>query len=361
MTPIYNFNAGPAILPREVLEEVQSELLDYRGTGLSIMEMSHRQKEYEAINAEAEQLVKELLKVPAGYRVLFLQGGASLQFAMAPMNFLPPDRTADYILTGVWSDKAIEEANKIGRTYVAASTKDEKYRRVPGQDEIRLSDDPVYVHLTSNNTIFGTQWRTLPSFDDVPLVADMSSDIMSRPIDVRPFGLIYAGVQKNMGPAGATMVLLREEWLGKAPDSVPTILRYDTHAKNNSLYNTPAVFAVYVSSLVLRWLRNQGGLVAIGRRNEAKAALIYDAIDASEGFYRGHAEPGSRSLMNVTFRLPSEDLEKAFIGAATRQGFVGLAGHRSVGGIRASIYNAMGIDGCTALAEFMREFVRTNG
>ncbi len=361
MAHIYNFNPGPAMLPRPVLEEVQRDLLDYKGRGLSVMEMSHRSREYMAINAEAAALVKELLGVPEGYHVLFLQGGASTQFAMAPLNFLPPGATADYIITGAWSEKAFEEAGKVGKPHVAATTKSENYRRIPSLGEINLSPDPVYVHFTSNNTIFGTQWGALPTFGDRTLVADMSSDFMSRPVDVAPYGLIYAGAQKNIGPAGVTIVIIRDEWLGKAPPTLPAMLRYDIHAKNDSLYNTPNTFGIYVTSLVLRWLRDQGGLEAVARRNEEKAQVIYDAIDASDGFYRGHAEPRSRSLMNITYRLPSEELEKAFVREAAEQGFIGLAGHRSVGGIRASTYNAMTHEGCQALAEFMQEFLRTHG
>ena len=361
MSQTINFNAGPAMLPRSVLEEVQQELLDYHGRGLSVMEMSHRSKEFMAINAETEQLFKELLAIPAGYRVLFLQGGASTQFAMVPLNFLPAGATADFIVTGSWSEKALEEASKIGQTHVAATTEGTGYRRVPQRDEIQLSADPIYVHITSNETIAGTQWRTLPTFGGQTLVADMSSDILSRPFDVAPYGLIYAGAQKNLGPSGLTVVIVREEWLKQVPASLPSMFRYDIHAKNDSLYNTPPTFAVYITSLVLRWLRDMGGLPEIARRNEAKAAAIYDAIDASDGFYRGHAEPESRSLMNVTFRLPAEELEKAFLRGAAEQGFIGLAGHRSVGGIRASIYNAVPLEGAAALAGYMREFLRTNG
>jgi phosphoserine aminotransferase len=361
MHQVYNFNAGPAILPRPVLEQVQQELLDYAGRGISIMEMSHRAKEFTAIVAEAEALIKELLAIPAGYRVLFVQGGASTQFSMVPMNFLATGTTADYILTGAWSEKALEEAVKIGQTHTAASTKAEEYRRIPRPEEISLSDAPVYAHLTSNNTIYGTQWRTLPALGDVPLVADMSSDILSRPVDVAPYGLIYAGAQKNLGPSGITVVIIREEWLSRVPKNLPTMLRYDIHAKNNSLYNTPPTFAIYVTLLVLRWIKQLGGLDEIAQRNEAKAALIYDAIDTSDGFYRGHALPDSRSLMNITFRLPSEEQEKSFARAATEQGFIGLEGHRSVGGIRASTYNAMPREGCQALVDFMREFQRTQG
>jgi len=361
MSQVYNFNAGPAILPRPVLEHIQHELLDYEGRGLSIMEMSHRSKEFMALVAEAEALIKELLAVPSGYRVLFLQGGASTQFAMVPMNFLSSERTADYLVTGVWSEKALEGANLFGKTHIAASTKAEQYRRVPRLADVKLSDNPVYVHLTSNNTIYGTQWRTLPMFGDHPLAADMSSDILSRPFDVAPYGLIYAGAQKNLGPAGVTIVIIREEWLARVPKTVPSMLRYDIHAKNDSLYNTPPVFPIYVTCLVLRWLQELGGAEEIALRNETKAATIYHVIDESDGFYRGHAERDSRSLMNITFRLPTEEQEKTFASQAKAQGIVGLEGHRSVGGIRASTYNAMPLEGCAALAEYMREFQRTQG
>jgi phosphoserine aminotransferase len=344
-----------------VLEEVQRELLSYGGRGISVMEMSHRSKEFMAIAAEAEALVKELLGITGGYRVLFLQGGASTQFAMVPMNYLRAGTTADYILTGAWSEKALEEAKKLGTTHVAASTQAGGYRRVPTPDEIQLSADPVYVHITSNNTIYGTQWQTLPTFGDLPIVADMSSDLLSRPVDMTPYGLIYGGAQKNVGPAGATVVIVREDWLKPVPASIPTMLRYDIQAKNDSLYNTPPTFAIYVTSLVLRWLRDNGGLAEIARRNVAKAQELYSVIDADEEFFRGHAEPGSRSLMNVTFRLPTEELEKSFLQGAREQGFVGLEGHRSVGGIRASIYNALPLTSVQALSSYMREFMRTHG
>jgi len=361
MSQVYNFNAGPAILPRPVLEHIRHELLDYEGRGLSIMEMSHRSKEFMALVAEAEALIKELLAVPSGYRVLFLQGGASTQFAMVPMNFLPSERTADYLLTGVWSEKALEEAKTFGKTHIAGSTKEDQYRRVLRPEEVQLSDNPAYVHLTSNNTIYGTQWRALPTFGEHPLVADMSSDILSRPFDVAPYALIYAGAQKNLGPAGVTIVIIREEWIARVPKTVPSMLRYDIHAKNDSLYNTPPVFPIYATCLVLRWLQELGGAEEIALRNETKAATIYNVIDESDGFYRGHAERDSRSLMNITFRLPTEQLEKAFASQAKAQGFVGLEGHRSVGGLRASTYNAMPLEGCVALADFMREFQRTQG
>ena len=362
MSEIYNFNAGPAILPRPVLEQAQQELLDYQGRGMSIMEMSHRSKEYEAINGNAEAGFKRLLGLEGdAYRVLFLQGGASTQFAMVPLNFLPAGAVADYLVTGAWAEKALEEAGKLGQARAAASTSEGGYRRMPSQGEIRLSESPAYIHITSNETIQGTQWHAWPDVGDRPLVADMSSDILSRPLDAGRFALIYAGAQKNLGPAGVTVVLVRQDWLGSAAKRVPAMLSYATHAKNSSLYNTPPVFAVYMLGLVLEWIEECGGLAAMGERNRHKAATVYAAIDGSGGFYRGHAEVDSRSLMNVTFRLPSEDLEKQFAAAAAAAGMVGLAGHRSVGGIRASIYNAMSQAGCAALAEFMGEFARANG
>jgi phosphoserine aminotransferase len=359
-TTVYNFNAGPAILPRPVLEQVQAELLDYEGTGISILEASHRSREYEEINAQAQDRLKRLLGVGDDYAVMFLGGGASQQFAMVPLNFLHPGQTADYIVTGTWTEKALEEARRIGQAHVAASTREGGYRRIPRQEEIGLSPDPAYVHICSNETIWGTQWHSWPEVGNAPLVADMSSDILSRPLDARRFTLIYAGAQKNLGPAGVTVVVARTDWLQSAPESVPAILRYGTHAKSRSLYNTPPVFAVYVLSLVLGWIEGLG-LETLSARNERKARTIYGAVDASSGFYTGHAEPDSRSLMNATFRLPNEELDKAFAREARAEGFVGLAGHRSVGGIRVSMYNAMDPEGCDALAAFMQEFARKHG
>jgi phosphoserine aminotransferase len=361
MPPVLNFNAGPAMLPPPVLEQVQAELRDYHGRGMSIMEMSHRSKDFEAVNADAEATFKRLLGVGDGYRVLFLQGGASTQFAMVPLNFLAPGATADYLLTGAWAEKAHDEAAALGQVRAAASTKAGGYRRVPLLEEIQLSTRPAYVHLTSNETIQGIQWHVFPDVGDRPLVADMSSDILSRPIDAGRFALIYAGAQKNLGPSGVTAVLLREAWLTAANKNVPTMLRYSTHVKNNSLYNTPPSFGVYVLGLVLQWVEKLGGLTAMARRNEEKARLVYDAIDGSGGFYRGHAEPGSRSLMNVTFRLPDEAREKQFLAEAQAAGMVGLAGHRSVGGVRASLYNAVPVEACQVLAAFLRDFAKKNG
>lgn len=361
MNRIYNFSAGPATLPLEVLQEAQSELLNYQNTGMSIMEISHRSKPYEVINAEAEANMKELLGLGDDYRVLFLQGGASTQFAMVPMNFLTPDRTADYILTGQWAEKAAKEAKLFGKVHIAATTAAENFKSIPAPEEIHLSEQPAYVHLTSNNTIHGTQWQNFPTFGDIPLVADMSSDILCRPFDASKFSLIYAGAQKNLGPSGVTVVILRKELAENSPKTIPTMLRYDTHAANDSLYNTPPAFSVYILNLVLRWVKAQGGLVAMEQHNTTKAKVIYDAIDNSGGFYRGHAAANSRSLMNITFRLPSEELEKQFAAESTKAGLDGLKGHRSVGGLRASIYNAMSLAGCQALADFMAEFQKKNG
>jgi len=361
MNKVYNFNAGPAILPQPVLEQAQQELRDYHGRRMSILEMSHRSKEYEAVNSQAEAAFKRLLGLGDEYRVLFLQGGASMQFAMLPLNFLPAGATADYLVNGAWGEKAFEEGAKLGQARVAASTSADSYSRVPTVDEIALSESPAYVHITSNETIQGVQWQAWPEVGDRPLVADMSSDILSRPLDAHKFALIYAGAQKNLGPAGVTVVIVRQSWLESAGKTAPTMLRYTTHVKNNSLYNTPPVFAVYMLNLVLEWIEETGGLEQIARRNDFKAKTLYNAIDGSGGFYRGHAAPASRSQMNVTFRLPSEELEKRFVSEATAAGMVGLAGHRSVGGIRASIYNAMTQEGAGALASLMGEFARKNG
>ncbi len=361
MSKISNFNAGPAILPAPVLEQVQAELRDYQGRGMSIMEMSHRSKEFETVNAHAEATFKRLLGVDDAYRVLFLQGGASTQFAMVPMNFLPPGKAVDFLVTGSWAEKAFEEAAAMGQAHSAASTKGDNYRRVPRTDEIHFSKDAAYVHITSNETIHGIQWPTFPDVGGRPLVGDMSSDIMSRPIDANKFSLIYAGAQKNLGPSGVTAVLLRESWLSQANKNVPTMLRYGTHVKNNSLYNTPPAFGVYVLDLVLQWIEKLGGLKAMAERNAQKAGIVYAAIDQSGGFFRGHALPESRSLMNVTFRLASEELEKKFLAEAQSAGMIGLAGHRSVGGIRASLYNALEPDACRTLASFMGDFAVRNG
>lgn len=358
---VFNFNPGPSTLPLEVLEQAQRELLNYQSTGMSILEISHRSKPYEAIHHEAESAIKEMLGLGDDYRVLFLQGGASSQFSMIPMNFLSDGRTADYLITGSFAEKAWQEANLIGNTHVAVNTKDCNFRRIPVASEIVLSDNPVYVHLTSNNTIYGTQWHEFPDLGDVPMMIDMSSDILSYPIDGKRFALIYAGAQKNLGIAGVTIVAIRQDLLAACPKQLPTMLRYDIHAKNDSLYNTPPGFSVYLANLSLQWLKRQGGPAGIEQHNREKAALIYAVIDNSGGFYSGHAEKDSRSLMNITFRLPEVELEERFVKEAANIGLIGLKGHRSVGGMRASIYNAMSKAGCQALAEFMTEFQRVNG
>jgi phosphoserine aminotransferase len=348
------------VLPLPVLEEIQRDLVSLPGVGMSILEISHRSAAFEKILAEAEQSIRSLAGIPANYKVLFLQGGASLQFSMVPMNLLAAGATADYIDGGSWAEKAIKEAKKIGTVNVAASTKAENYSRLPRQAELKLTPGAAYVHMTSNNTIEGTEYKTLPAVGDVPLVSDTSSNMFSRPIDVSRHALIYAGAQKNMGPAGVTVVIIRDDMLQRSQKSLPTMLNYAVHAENNSLYNTPPAFAVYTLGLVMKWLLAQGGLPAIAAANERKAGKLYAEIDRS-GFYRGTADKGDRSLMNVTFRLATEELEKQFIKESTAAGLDGLKGHRSVGGMRASIYNAFPEDGVDALVSFMKEFERTRG
>jgi phosphoserine aminotransferase len=357
---LFNFSAGPAVLPTSVLEKARDELIALPGVGMSILEVSHRSKVFEDVLARAESDIRRLAAVPSNYRVLFLQGGASLQFTMVPMNLLVGDMTADYVLTGVWATKAAEEAKKIGRVHIAASTKAEDFTRVPRPDEIVLSPGAAYVHITSNNTIYGTEWKDLPATGETPLVSDTSSDMLSRPIDVSRHALIYAGAQKNMGPAGVTVVIIRDDLLQRSAVTLPAMLSYAVHAENGSMHNTPPVFAIYMLGLVMQWLIAQGGLPAVAAINERKAAKLYAEIDRTE-FYRGTAQKDSRSLMNVTFRLPSEDLEKRFIAEAEHAGLDGLKGHRSVGGIRASIYNAFPEEGVDALVAFMREFERRQG
>jgi phosphoserine aminotransferase len=357
---VHNFSAGPAVLPVPVLEEIQRDLVSLPGVGMSILEVSHRSAAFEQILADAEKSIRSLADIPANYKVLFLQGGASLQFSMVPMNLLAAGATADYIDCGSWADKAIKEAKKAGAVNVAASTKGENYSRLPRQEELKLTPGAAYVHMTSNNTIEGTEYKTLPSVGDVPLVSDTSSDMFSKPIDVRRHALIYAGAQKNMGPAGVTVVIVRDDLLARSPKSLPTMLSYAVHAEHGSMYNTPPAFAVYALGLVMTWLIRQGGLPAIAKANERKAAKLYAEIDRT-GFYRGTANKADRSLMNVTFRLATEELEKQFVKESTAAGLDGLKGHRSVGGMRASIYNAFPEDGIDGLVSFMREFERTHG
>ncbi len=355
---LFNFNAGPGTLPEVALAQAAKDIVNYQDKGLSIMEMSHRSKEFMAIADQTEALLRELMAIPDSYRVLFLQGGASSQFFMVPMNLLAGDAKATYLDTGTWATKAIKEARQFGTIDVAYSGKPENYRRIPQPDAYRIDDDSSYLYLVSNNTIFGTQFASFPNSSQM-LIADMSSDILSRPIDVGRFGLIFAGAQKNLGPAGVTIVIIREDLLDRAPDSVPTMLRYRTHAEKGSMFNTPPCFAIYVVGEVLKWLKAQGGVPAIAERNEEKARLLYQVIDSSD-YYRGHAEVDSRSRMNVAFNLPTAELEAKFVAEATAQGMIGLKGHRSVGGCRASIYNAFPVDGVRRLGAFMEAFAGAN-
>lgn len=357
MARAINFNAGPAALPLEALERAQRELLDFEGTGMSIMEHSHRGKAYEGVHNQAIALVRELLAVPDDYDVLLLQGGASAQFAMVPMNLLSPPASADYVLTGAWSKKAYKEAQTIGAARVAGTTEqDGKFARVPSASELQLDPQAAYAHITTNNTIFGTQWHEFPDTGAVPLVADMSSDILWRSIDVSRFGLIYAGAQKNLGPSGVTVVIVRKALVAAGRKDIPTVFQYRTHAENDSLYNTPPTFGIYLLRNVLDVVKNGGGMAALEQRNRDKAALLYAAIDERADFYRCPVERGSRSVMNVVFTLPTAELEAKFLAEAQKRNMVGLKGHRSVGGIRASIYNAVPREWVEALVDFMRKF-----
>ncbi|MDX1637008.1 MAG: 3-phosphoserine/phosphohydroxythreonine transaminase [Balneolaceae bacterium] len=359
MKRVHNLSAGPATLPLEVIEHAKEELTDYQGTGRSIMELSHRSAEYEQIDQQAKQRLRDLLGLGDKFEIMFLQGGASSQFMMAPFNFLEKDQTADYIDTGRWSDKAITEAKKFGNVHVPFSSAKGNYDRVPTQKELTFSDNPQYVHFTSNNTVAGTQFPNEPETDGVPLVCDASSDFLSRPIDVDKYGIIYAGAQKNVGPAGVTVVIIRKDFLAKArTEGVPTILRYDTHV--GKIFNTPPTFNVYMVNLVLEWIQNKGGLTWFEQFNREKANKVYSVIDADE-FYRGAVEKASRSIMNATFRLPSEKLELKFLKEAVEQDLYSLKGHRSVGGIRASMYNACSMDSVDALVDFMEDFRSNNG
>jgi phosphoserine aminotransferase len=362
MARVYNFNPGPAALPLAALERARDELVDFRGSGMSIIEHSHRGKEYEAVHDEAIALVRELLSVSDDYHVLLLQGGASQQFAVVPMNLLSQGKSADYIVTGGWSEKALEEAKLVGQARVAATTAvDGKYTRIPRQDELKLDPAAAYVHMTSNNTLFGTQWFDFPDTGSVPLVADMSSDFMWRKFDVSKFGLIYAGAQKNVGPSGIVIVLARKDLVDGGRKDIPKIFRYKTHADNRSLYNTPPTFSIYLVRNVLAWAKDQGGLGAIEKTNREKGRVLYGVIDQLPDFYRAPVEKASRSLMNVVFRLPTEALEEQFVSEAKKNKMVGLKGHRSVGGIRVSTYNAVSLEAVQALTTFMQEFAKANG
>jgi phosphoserine aminotransferase len=356
----YNLSAGPAILPEAVLAEAQRNLSALPGIGLSILEISHRSKAFDAILQEAEHDMRAVGAIPGHYEVLFLQGGASLQFSMVPMNLLPPTGTADYIVTGGWSEKAVDEAKKVGRVHIAGSTQASGFNRIPGPSELRLTGGASYVHMTSNNTLYGTQWHEVPQSGSVPLVCDASSDIFSRPVDISKFGLIYAGAQKNLGPSGLTVVIVRNDLLERSSSSLPSMLNYRTMAEHGSRYNTPPVFGIYMLGLVMKWLAGLGGLRAIAAINERKASMLYAELDRS-AFWRPHSEKNSRSRMNVTFRLQSESLESRFLDEARAAGFEGLKGHRSVGGVRASLYNAFPEAGVRALVEFMQDFERRAG
>ena len=357
---IYNFNPGPSMLPLEVLKEAQAEFLNFQNTGMSILEISHRAKAYDEVHNQAKADIKDLMGLGDDYEVLFIQGGASLQFAMIPMNFATKEKRGNYVQSGSFASKAFKEAQILGVGYSAASSKDVDYKHIPTQDEIKMSDDAAYLHLCYNNTIYGTEYHYIPETGDVPLIADMSSDILSRPLDFKKFSFIYAGVQKNLGPAGVVLVVARKSILEKSPEALPSMLRYDTFYNKNSLYNTPPTFCIYMVGKTAKWIKAQGGLEALAKVNKKKADLVYGVIDSSDGFYKGHADKDSRSFMNVTFRLPSEELEKKFVAEALENGLSGVKGHRSVGGMRTSIYNAMPYEGCEKLADFMEKFQKAN-
>ena len=369
---VHNFNAGPGTLPLPVLERIREELLDWRGSGMSVMEMSHRSPEFESINAAAEQRLRSLLGISEDYAVIFVQGGGSMQFTMAPMNLCLPGKPVDVLHTGTWTAKAIAELKKGFPHHIAASTESEKFARLPRREEIKFSPDASYVHLCTNNTIEGTQWNALPETGAVPLVADMSSDIASRPVDVKKYGLIFAGAQKNLGPSGVTIVIIRKDLAERADKNLPTLFQYRTHIKEESLYHTPPTFAVYIVGLVLEWIEAEGGIPGMVKRNEAKAGLLYNTIESSGGFYSCPVEKSSRSKMNVIFRVAGgvgrsaapqnmEAVEKKFANEAAAAGLVGTPGHRSVGGLRVSLYNAVEPAAVAALTSFMREFQRTRG
>jgi phosphoserine aminotransferase len=358
----HNFNAGPSILPLPVLEQAQKELIDFKGTGMSVMEISHRSKEFEGVLAEAEQDLRTLMGIPANYRVLFLQGGATLQFAMIPMNLRPAGASADYILTGSWSKGAYKEAQKLGATRSAFTGEPDNFNRLPAQEELQLDSKAAYLYFTSNETIHGVEFKNEPAAPaGVPLFVDTSSDFISRPIDVSKYGLIYAGAQKNAGPAGVVVNIIREDLLERVPANLPAMLDYKVQVAGGSMHNTPPCFAIYMVGLVFKWALSLGGLPEIQRRNEAKAGIVYQAIDESGGFYTGHARAESRSNMNITFRLPNEELENSFASEAKKHNMIGLKGHRSVGGLRASLYNALPLESAQALVAFMKEFQRKHG
>lgn len=359
MDRVYNFSAGPSMLPLEVLQKAQKEMLNYENSGMSVMEMSHRSKVFDEIIQGAEEVLRDIMNIPQNYKVLFLQGGASTQFAMIPLNLFRNSKKADYVNTGQWSKKAISEAKKYGTVNVVASSEDTTFNYIPDLNKSTFSPDADYFHITSNNTIYGTRYVELPDTGDVPLVSDMSSCILSEPCDVTKFGVIYAGAQKNIGPAGLTVVIIREDLIGHAMDITPTMLNYKTHADNNSLYNTPPTYGIYIAKLVFEWIKEKGGLAEMEKINKEKANILYDFLDNSS-FYKGTVVPKYRSLMNIPFVTPSKELDEKFVKEATANGLVNLKGHRTVGGMRASIYNAMPIEGVKALVEFMKKFEMEN-
>ena len=358
---VHNFNPGPAVLPLEVLQQAQAELLDYRGTGMSIMEISHRSKEFEAIVSETQADLRSLLGVPANYKILFLQGGASLQFAMLPMNFRPAGASADYIVTGTWSKKAFKESQKLGTSKAAASLEADNFNHLPAQSDLKLDPQAAYLHFTSNETIHGVEYTHEPVPPaGVPLICDASSDFISHPLDMTKYAMMYAGAQKNAGPAGVVLAIIRDDLFERVPANLPNLLDYKALAEENSLLNTPPCWSIYIVGLVLKWVKSVGGLEGIASRNQTKAGMVYKAIDESGGFYKGHAI-ADRSVMNITFRLPNEQLEEQFAGEAKKHDLIGLKGHRSVGGMRASLYNALPVEAAQDLVKFMKEFQQKNG
>lgn len=361
MGRIFNFSAGPSILPVEVLEEASRQLVDYNNTGMSLIEMSHRGKIYDEVHSGAIVLVREILQVPDDYEIIFIQGGATLQFGMVPMALLTADSSADFVVTGTWAKKAYQDARLIGNAQMIWDGADEKYRRIPSIDELSLHDDAVYVHICSNETIDGIQWQQLPDTGGIPLIVDMSSDIMSRPVDWNKVSMLFAGTQKNLAPAGMALVIMKKSLVEKARKDIPAYLRYDLHANENSLYNTPPTFTVWMTNLTLHWLKRIGGLPEIEKRRDRKAAMLYDAIDNSGGYYTSPVDKNSRSTMNVVWHMPDEQLENKFVNDAEKEGLSGLKGHRSVGGLRASIYNAMPVEGVQTLVEFMHRFMEKHG
>lgn len=360
MKRVYNFSAGPSMLPEKVLRTAADEMLDYHGSGQSVMEMSHRSKVYDGIIKETESLLREVMNIPDNYKVLFLQGGASSQFAMVPLNLMTGSGKADFVLTGQWATKAYKEAARYGEANVVASSKDKTFSYIPKLDPSTFTKDADYFHICLNNTIYGTKWNTLPETGNVPLVADISSCILSEPIDVSRFGLLYAGAQKNMGPAGLTVVIIREDLIGRAKDFTPTMFNYQTHADNDSMFNTPPCYAIYICKLVLDWIKNDiGGLEKMKELNEKKAKILYDFLDSSK-LFKGTVVPEDRSLMNIPFVTGSEELDAKFVKEAAAHDFVNIKGHRSAGGMRASVYNAMPIEGVEKLVAFMKEFEAAN-